>query len=641
MRVDKVTLVGAGATWQWQFEGPVSVLNGPVGVGKTSLLELIKYGLGGDGLLSRTVREVGKRVALEIDLPTGRYVLVRAIGSGSRKVAVMTADGTPVRTLPIQPGRDEASVSTWLLDQLGIPSTLRLPRSRKRPKDEYTRVSFNDIYGYMYLEQSEADRSTVHDLDPMRDPKRRQTFEVIYRLLGQDIADLRVRVTELEKSIRERRASEFEITSFLERLNVAPMGSLAQERATLTGRLVATQRALATTNAEARAKTSRLDEPRDDIRDLRTQIAEVRTQRSALEQEVDALERLRARITLDHQRTARALVAGGVLASSAWQICPRCLQDLPEPETPVHCVVCRQLEPEGLQPDDLQAEQERLQLQIGETTTLLEQTQGIADDVDAQEKALAADLAKREEALNREARADVAPFLDRVAKLSEEAGALQARLHEMDRWQSMRAELEATTEARRTQEQALLEVQAELAAAEDEADMARGRVDDLSDLFADILEGFKMPWFKDAYIDRDSFRPVVNGMHLPEQLSGGMKVLINVAYFLAGLTYALQSPTDSLLPTFMVIDSPRKNFGSSAEDREASRRIYGWIHTLRTQYGSRFQLIVADNDVPTAVRTGLRIRNFSYSEPLIPEMSHPGEGNVETLDQIQAEARSS
>lgn len=46
------------------------------------------------------------------------------------------------------------------------------------------------------------------------------------------------------------------------------------------------------------------------------------------------------------------------------------------------------------------------------------------------------------------------------------------------------------------------------------------------------------------------------------------------------------------------------------------------------------QLIIADNDVPTKVRRGLQILSFDYNAPLIPDVEHPGEGNVETLDSL-------
>ena len=46
---------------------------------------------------------------------------------------------------------------------------------------------------------------------------------------------------------------------------------------------------------------------------------------------------------------------------------------------------------------------------------------------------------------------------------------------------------------------------------------------------------------------------------------------------------------------------------------------------------------IADNDVPTKVRKGLRIVPFDYETPLIPDVVHPGEGNVETLDTVMVD----
>ena len=64
----------------------MTVFVGPVGVGKTSLFELIKYALGSDGVLSRAVLEIGRRVVLDIELQTGRFELSRSLGRNGNVV---------------------------------------------------------------------------------------------------------------------------------------------------------------------------------------------------------------------------------------------------------------------------------------------------------------------------------------------------------------------------------------------------------------------------------------------------------------------------------------------------------------------------------------------------------------------------
>jgi hypothetical protein len=54
--------------------------------------------------------------------------------------------------------------------------------------------------------------------------------------------------------------------------------------------------------------------------------------------------------------------------------------------------------------------------------------------------------------------------------------------------------------------------------------------------------------------------------------SGGMKTIVNIAYFLANLTWSLRDPT-ALLPRLLITDSPRKDHGAGAEDLRGAGRI--------------------------------------------------------------------
>jgi hypothetical protein len=82
----------------------------------------------------------------------------------------------------------------------------------------------------------------------------------------------------------------------------------------------------------------------------------------------------------------------------------------------------------------------------------------------------------------------------------------------------------------------------------------------------------------------------------------------------------------------MVIDTPRKNFGSDPDDRRAADRIYRWMRRLTDTYDrSSFQLILADNDIPPHAEEFNVIR-FSYAQPLIDDVPHPGPDAVETLN---------
>ncbi|MFI7020637.1 hypothetical protein [Streptomyces sp. NPDC050164] len=55
---------------------------------------------------------------------------------------------------------------------------------------------------------------------------------------------------------------------------------------------------------------------------------------------------------------------------------------------------------------------------------------------------------------------------------------------------------------------------------------------------------------------------------------------------------------DILVPSLLMIDSPRKAFGNNASDRQRAEQICNRLKTLADAYGDRLQLIIADNDAP-------------------------------------------
>ncbi|MGH9173607.1 MAG: AAA family ATPase, partial [Vicinamibacterales bacterium] len=89
-RLDALTLDTTEGPVHYQYPSDLTVLAGPTGVGKTTLLELIKYGFGGDGLLAPVVRQYVHDVTLDVTIGESRLRISRSIDPGKRKTVRVT-----------------------------------------------------------------------------------------------------------------------------------------------------------------------------------------------------------------------------------------------------------------------------------------------------------------------------------------------------------------------------------------------------------------------------------------------------------------------------------------------------------------------------------------------------------------------
>jgi AAA domain len=629
MRIESVRLIAAERSYEWKFEPGVNIVVGPVGVGKTSLLELIHWGLGGTARLSGAVEAVGRQLALTVRIGEQRLMLLRGIRHKKNQVAVHDVEGSPITVLRVGQPAEANSVSKFLLDQLKVPA-VRVPRSRRNPAGKHTTVSFNDLYSYMYLPQTEIDRSTINHLEGVRDPKRRSTFEVIYGLIDAEMAKLQVEIGNLSEEISRAKSSIAEIEQFVEALEL-PAIEVLEERLQSSERVLSLrERELADVRDGMRG-VGLAGSSRRRVEDLAAELNAALSDREAAATQCEELERLTSQIALDEQRTVRSMMAGTELAGIEYRACPRCLQDVSQREAPEGtCVLCHQQEPESLLTVTLEDELERLRRQQRESEVLLADARGEDALLKKRVQELETSLTAARTAADREAEDAVAPFVDQVGALSTEIGELRARLDGDQEGLRLHVELER----RRTMLQKLVDRQAKLGSLLDQEkerqQLALARVDELSIAFDEILQSLQLPWYEPSYIDPKNYLPMVGGKKLEDLSSGGMKVLVNDSYFLAGLAYALRVPEETHLPSLMVIDSPMKNFGAGEDDLSYSHRLYRWLWALQKERGAnRFQLIIADNEIPAEAEE-FNIRRLSYEEPLIDDLPHPGP-KVKTL----------
>jgi len=107
-------------------------------------------------------------------------------------------------------------------------------------------------------------------------------------------------------------------------------------------------------------------------------------------------------------------------------------------------------------------------------------------------------------------------------------------------------------------------------------------------------------------INRQTYLPEVSARTFDELSSQGLKTLVNVAHALAHHTVAIDR--DLGMPGLLVLDGVSANSGKEGLEHDRIVDMYQLFDEVAAAYAERLQLIVVDNDLPTAVASSLSDR---------------------------------
>ena len=619
LRVRRVRLDGTAIPHIWEFPDGVTVIIGGIGGGKTSLLNLIKYGLGGSAPITTEIGDAAASVTLDIVAGAHHLQLTRTFGQNL--VLVAEGDDPPRRHVLKRPAKGPL-LSDRLLQALGIP-VVRVRQARKDKKStKLTTISFQDVFAYCYLDQEQVDRSTVFDSDPFLDVKRASTFELLHRILDARVADLQVQrmLLQEDRATRTTRVDAVEAFALEKGLPVdskaisARLEQIAAEETLLANELISAR-------GEAEQAVAVASEQQDAAARVEEQLALARDEHGRTAAELSGVQRAANQLERDLLAIREGGAARATLEPLPYVVCPRCEQPLDNREhASVQCVVC--LQPDPPRPEDGDAALQQVVAQLDETRDLEAHLAAARDAATIEATELRDALRRLRQDISRLIAAAAAPHLAHATEVQERLGALRGERTALA--EARRVTLAVETE--REELSAITPAIAELESLEVERRMAlepaRERVDELSKEFDIILRRFTLPWLQTAEVDRRTYLPRVNGRSLRELSSGGMKATTNVAYYLAILVIA-QRDRDVLTPSFLMLDSIRKDYGAGEKDLARAERIYGYLRGLqdaRNQPGALaadFQLIVVDNDLPDEFEKAFNTILIDPDRPLI------------------------
>lgn len=630
-RIESVRLDTTKGAVNYEFSADLTVLAGHTGVGKTTLLELIKYGLGGDGQLAPVARDHVTDVHVSIHIGDQRYQLSRGVDA-ARRATVRVVDLVAGDRLPDHSvGGDERPISALLLEAMGLEAGLRAAARGSQSTRAGSEITFNDIFRFMYVPQSEMNRDIAASQENYLNPKRKSVFEILFGLTSGELLQKRSRVNTLRAEIDAAENEAVIVGQFLTDTG-------------LTSRFdaeIEANSALAD-EAEAKAALAGLQDELADVVDRHTQVlrdllsdaesalAEARSLASELKRQKDDYETERRRVKQDIERLARMASAGVRLANIEFSVCPRCTQRLDLRKVPGgSCPVCLQADiVSGIGVGD-QYESEQLGDQLGEIEyqlTLIEKQEREALDAITSRASLIASLTTEiDERTADRVTPRLQAYADAAAKAAtgaERQKAIERVLMQWDRAEDLTAKTEALTAERARLQREVAEAESHL-------------VTRMTEIFAELdaefqstVTDFGIPSIQSASIDPDSYLPILNGRPFREASNaGGIITATQVAYWITLVTVAARRH-DTFVPAFLLLDSPR--LALNAED-DIAGQMYRRFSTQVAVTRGRFQFIIADNELPTEPGLNISEIDFTYESPTISTVAHPGPASVEPL----------
>lgn len=612
--VKKLLIKGLEKTYEATFQEGLNLIWGDMDCGKSSILNLIDFCLGGsnENLLYGEITAKARTAYLEVNLNGKTCTFERNIIDANAPIKVFVAeyanisDNFPMlmsasSTLQMPDGW----VSDFILDSLGI-AKVSIRESKVRDDAGSDRLSFRDLMKLMYLKQTKVGADSL--LNYGNNAVFNKNIEIqkfVFNIHDNRISSLNQQLTLESTILRELKTSESSISKFLSDVNIS-VGALATEEAPLDDKnseLLELENSISKLKNDYKFATDVALSMAGKIVELKGSLAATRTEKHSLSKQHKNFAELKNTYQSDLECLNLSKITRGSLSKQHLQSmslpCPLCT-------TPVS------LASTVISDEDIDGEIRSIKNRISGTHTALEKLWNRKLEIsDSEDKALEtlSTLSTEFDRFNIDNISSLIMSIEAVekAKLNVKIDianikrniAISNKYSEIaTKIDSKESVISGLKKSLRLVEEGLLGLDEVIAK--------------LSGIFKKHMINSGLQNANGIFIDK-KFIPHFRNISYYSSSSGGVRTITSIAGFVTRLKYLLQEPGN--LPTFLMIDTPGQNIGRRGreDDDTADPALYNNIFkqiievTQKAEADSRIcQVIIVDNDLPPALESGAK-----------------------------------
>lgn len=623
--ISRLIIQGARRNYEVKFEEGLNLIWGDMDSGKSSILNLIDYCLGGknDTFLYGEMKRNGRIAFLEIDLNGKIFTFERDILSDSSAIRVysglfesrslnfpllMAASSTD-KMMP------DGWVSDFILNNLGI-ARVSIKESRFRDDADSDRLSFRDLMKLMYLKQTRVGSDALLDSQsPTLFNKNVEIQKFVYNIYDDQLSGLNSELTKEVNELADLEKNERFIQKFLRDVNIDVaelklVGDAVEEQETQLAEL---DNSLAAMKNDFALSTDVGMVISSAVAGLRTQLKDVVGNLSDLELRYDNFVKLgnTYRFDLDAlhvSRLSRSLIHP-LHESNGIVPCPLCASNI----SVVSPIV----------------EDSDLDNQIRSIKNRAAGIESVLSNLRLEQARLQKEKARLHKAISDASRSfdennisSISPLITSIHAIEISRTQVKLELAEAERNHSIAnkyfdigSRIEVKSLIISKLRRAIKIIQEGLIGLDQV-------VEELSALFIAYMGRSALQNAVGAFLD-NKFVAHFRDMSYYVTSSGGVRTIMSIGIYLTRMEFLLLKQGN--LPTFLMIDTPGQNIGryrksddnSEVSDPKLYENIFKQIVDVTTraaEAGRKCQVIVVDNDIPDLLVDGVNfhlVKRFS------------------------------